>query len=208
MTDEKMQTLRDDIAFMKALARDGSTTPLLFGGVMVAAGLIFGAGSVGHWMIDTGVLQVPDWAYLVNWLGAAAVFGVVCTLVLRRAKSQPGYSSGVNKATGAAWSGVGFAIFAMWLGMMAFAYRTGNFEVMNIFPVIIFAVYGAAWSVAGAMSGKAWINVVALASFAAAVGMGFLSGASAQMLGYAGCLLLLAVLPGLILIRQEPADIV
>jgi energy-converting hydrogenase Eha subunit A len=208
MTEEKIQTLKDDIAFMKALAQEGSSVPLLFGGNMVAAGLIFGAGSVGHWLIATGILQVSDWAYLINWLGAGALFGVVCTLLIRRASRRPGYSAGVNKATGSAWSGVGFAIFAMWLGMTAYGYRTGQWEVMNIFPTVIFALYGAAWMVAGDMTGKAWIKLVALGSFAGAVLMGFMSGTTQQMLGYAGCLFLLAVVPGLVLMRQEPTDLV
>jgi hypothetical protein len=206
MTAEKIETLKDDIAFMKALAQEGSTVPLLFGGNMVAAGLIFGAASVGHWLIATGVLALPGWGYLANWLGAGVLFGVVCRLLVRRASSRPGFDAGVNRATGSAWSGVGFAIFAMWMGVMAYGYRTQNWEVMNIFPVIIFGVYGAAWLVAGDMTGKGWIKLVALGSFAGAVLMGFLSGTTQQMLGYAGCLFLLAVVPGLVLMRQEPSD--
>ena len=57
MTEDNMQVLRDDLAFMRDLAHDGSNTPLLFGGVMVAAGLIFGVASVGHWLIASGVLR-------------------------------------------------------------------------------------------------------------------------------------------------------
>jgi hypothetical protein len=208
MTDEKMQNLKDDIAFMKALASEGATTPLLFGRVMVAAGLIFGAGSVGHWLIDSGVLKVSPWFFMVNWLGAAAVFGGVMTLILRRSRSQPGFNAGVNKATGAAWSGVGFAIFASWLGMTAIGVSTGNWQVMDVFPVLIFALYGAAWFVAGALSGAGWIKFTALGSFAGAVLMGALRGTSWLMLGDAGCLLQLAVLPGWSLMRQEPTDIV
>lgn len=208
MTEDNIQALKDDIAFMKALASEGSRTPLLFGRVMVAAGLIFSAASVGHWLIDSGVLRVPPVFFMVNWLGAGAVFAGVMTLILRRSGSQPGFNAGVNKATGAAWSGVGFAIFASWLGMTAIGLTTGNWQVMDVFPVMIFALYGAAWFVAGALSGAGWIKLIALGSFAGAVLMGGLSGTSWLMLGYAGCLLLLAVLPGWILMRQEPTDIV
>lgn len=208
MTDEKIQTLKDDIAFMKALAQEGSSVPLLFGGNMVAAGLIFGLAAFGHWLIITGVLALPEWALLLNWLSAAAVFGVICTLLVRRARGRPGYSSGANRATGSAWSGVGLAIFAMWMGTMAYAYRTGHWEVMNVFPIVIFALYGAAWMVAGDMSGKVWIKLTALGSFAGAVVMGLLDGATQQMLGYAAFLFLLAVVPGVILMRQEPTDVV
>lgn len=208
MTDEKIQTLKDDIAFMRALAQEGSAAPLLFGGVIVAAGLIFGAGAIGHWLIASDILRVSPWFFMVNWLGAAAVFGVALALLLRRAKGRPGFSSGGNKATGAAWAGVGLAIVVMWVGMTAIGLVTGDWAVMNVFPVLIFALYGAAWFVAAEMSGKRWLRLVAFGSFAAAVGMGVLTGHPLQMIGYAGCLMLLAVLPGLILMRQEPSDIV
>lgn len=208
MTDDKIQTLKDDIAFMRALAQEGSSVPLLFGGNMVAAGLIFGAAAFGHWLIMTGVLVLPGWAVLANWLAAAVIFGVICTLLVRRARGRPGFTSGANRATGSAWSGVGFAIFAMWVGMMAYGYRTGHWEVMNIFPTIIFALYGAAWMVAGDMTGKLWIKLTALGSFVGAVVMGLLDGATQQMLGYAAFLFLLAVVPGVVLMRQEPTDVV
>lgn len=208
MTEDKIQALKDDIAFMRALAQEGGSTPLLFGGVLVAAGLIFGAGAVGHWLIDSQMLKVLPWAYAVNWIGAGAVFGVVCRLILNRAKGQPGYHAGVNRATGAAWSGVGFAIFALWLGLMATGLKTGNWAPMSAFPVVIFALYGAAWFIAGALSNTGWIKLVAFGSFAGAVVMGVLAGSPYLMLGYAAGLILLAVLPGFVLMRQEPADIV
>jgi len=209
MTDEKMQILKDDIAFMRALAQEGSTVPLLFGGNLVSAGLIFGAAAIGHWMLFLfGLAQASPWLLMVNWLIAGAIFAVVCTLLVQRAKSRPGFGAGVNKATGAAWSGIGFAIFAMWLGMTAIGLATGDWKVMNVFPVLIFALYGAAWFVAGVLSGKRWIKLVSLASFIGAVAMGALTGSPWLMLGYAASLLLLAVLPGWILMRQEPTDIV
>ncbi|MDO8297723.1 MAG: hypothetical protein Q7T19_14950 [Caulobacter sp.] len=208
MTDDKIQTLKDDIAFMRALAQEGSSVPMLFGGNLVAAGVIFGAGAVGHWLILSGVLRVSPWFYMVNWLGAGAVFAVVCTLMIQRAKRQPGYNAGVNRATGAAWSGVGFAVFASWVGMTATGLTTGDWAVMDAFPVLILALYGAAWFVAGVLSGKGWIRLVALGSFVGAALMGVLSGTPYLMLGYAVCLILLAVVPGLVLMRQEPTDIV
>lgn len=209
MTDEKMQTLKDDIAFMRALAQEGSSVPLLFGSTMVAAGAIFGLASIGHWLMTTGILKVSSpWFLMANWVVAGIVFGVVCRMLLLRAKSRPGYTASVNKATGAAWSGVGFAIFACWAGMTAIGLTTGEWQVMNMFPVLILALYGAAWFVAAAMSGKSWINLVALGSFAGAVAMGALSASPYLMLGYAACLVLLALVPGFVLMRQEPSDIV
>jgi hypothetical protein len=208
MTDDKMQTLKDDIAFMTALAREGSSTPLLFGGVMVSAGVIFGAGAVGHWAIVSGLLDLSPWYIMANWVAAGAVFALTLALLLGRSRGRPGASAGVNKATGAAWSAVGFAIFTCWLGMTVIGLVTGDWAVMNVFPVLILALYGAAWFVAGTLTGKGWIKLTALTSFAAAVGMGALTGHPLQMLGYAACLALVTIAPGLILMRQEPTDIV
>lgn len=206
MTKDQLQSVRDDIAFMRALAEEGSQVPLLGGGVTAAAGLIFGAASIIHWLIQTGVLRLSSWFFLINWVAAGCVFGVVCTLIIRRSNRRPGASSAVNRAVGSAWSAVGFAIFVIFLGLFAVAWTTKAYMVFATFPVVILALYGSAWSVAADMTHRVWIRVVALASFAGAVLMGLMATSPHQMLAYAGALLLLALVPGLILLRQEPSD--
>ncbi len=206
VTKDQLQSVRDDIAFMRALAQEGTQVPLLGGGVTAAAGLIFGVAAVVHWLIQTQILRLSQWAILADWVVAGVIFGVICTLLIRRVSRQPGASSAVNKAVGSAWSAVGFSIFVTFLGIAAVTYVTHSEAVIFVFPVIILALYGAAWSVAADMTGKRWIRVVALASFAGAVGMGLLAGNPAQMLAYAAALLLLAFIPGVVLLRQEPSD--
>ena len=206
MTKDQIQSVRDDIAFMRALAEEGAQTPLLGGGVTLAAGTIFAVAAAVHWAIIERVLQLPEWALMVNWFGFGAVFGVICHLLIKRGNAQPGANSSVNKATGSAWSAVGFAIFTMFLALFAMAWVTKNAAIFNVFPVLILALYGAAWSVAADLSGKVWIRIVALGSFAAAVAMGLLATSSYLMLAYAAALLLLAAVPGFILLRQEPSD--
>lgn len=206
MTKDQIQSVRDDIAFMRALAEEGTQVPLLGGGISLAAGLIFAAASVVHWAVVQDVLQVPEWTLMIIWIGAGTIFGVICNLLIRRSNAQPGASSSVNKATGSAWSAVGFAIFAMFLALFAMVWATKNGAIFNVFPVLILALYGAAWSVAADLSGRFWIRIVSLGSFAAAVIMGLLAVSPYLMLAYAAALLLLAALPGFILLRQEPSD--
>lgn len=206
MTKEQLQDVRADIAFMRALAEQGSQAPLLGGGIIAAAGAIFGLASVIHWMIQSDILQVSPWFFMVNWIGAGAVFGIACTLLIRRARGQPGMQSAMNRATSSAWSAVGFSIFVTFLGMMAVAWTSKSDTVFYLFPVMILALYGAAWTVAADFTRKTWIRLVALASFASAVLMGLLTNHPMQMLAYAGALFFLALVPGLILLRQEPSD--
>ncbi|MBX3479804.1 MAG: hypothetical protein KF842_05350 [Caulobacter sp.] len=206
MTKDQLQSVRDDIAFMRALAEEGSQVPLLGGGVTAAAGLIFGLASVMHWLIQTGVVQVSSWALLINWVVSGCIFGVVCAVIVRRSSRLPGASSTVNRAVNSAWSAVGFSIFVIFLGLFAVAWATKAYQVFATFPVVILALYGAAWSVAADLTQKGWIRVVALASFAGAVLMGVMATSPHQMLAYAAALLLLAFVPGVILLRQEPSD--
>ena len=89
MTDDKIQTLKDDIAFMRALAQEGSSAPLLGGSILVAAGLTFGAAGLVHWALMVGVLQLPKIALMVIWPGALAVFLTLLFLLKGRVGGRP-----------------------------------------------------------------------------------------------------------------------
>lgn len=208
MTDDQTQSLHDDIAYMRAMAQEGRNAPLLSGPIMVAAGIIFGTASLVQWAIQTGMVDVSPWAQLWVWLAAGAAFTVALMLLIRRQNSKPGARSAGNKAVGAAWSGVGFGIFAMWAAFMAAGVTTGNWEMMRVMPIVVFAAYGSAWFVAGTMAGVKWMNWIALLSYAGAVLLGLFSTSVHLLLVYAGLMVFVALLPGLALMRQEPSEVI
>ena len=208
MTDDQTQSLQDDIAYMRAMAQEGRNAPLLSGPIMVAAGIIFGTASLVQWAIQTGMVDVSPWAQLWVWLAAGAAFTVALMLLIRRQNSKPGARSAGNKAVGAAWSGVGFGIFAMWAAFMAAGVTTGNWEMMRVMPIVVFAAYGSAWFVAGTMVGVKWMNWIALLSYAGAVLLGLFSTSVHLLLVYAGLMVFVALLPGLALMRQEPSEVI
>lgn len=208
MTDDHLQSVRDDIAYIRAVAEEGRRAPLLSGAVMVAAALVFGTASVGQWAIASGVLDVSPWAQLWLWVAAGVVFAAALTVLLRRSSRKPGYRSAGNTAVGAAWSGVGLSIFAVWLSMVALGVFTGDWGAMTLMPSVVFAAYGAAWMVGAAMSGLKWMNLAALVSYAGAAAMGAVAQRPEGYLVFAALLMLTALLPGLALMRQEPAEVV
>lgn len=209
MTDDQMQNVKDDIAFMRALAAEGQRTPLLGGAILAAAGLIFAAASLAYWALLNGILQLPrGWGSFAIWMGALAVFFLVLTMINRRISSKPGALSPTNKASGAAWSAIGFSIFALGLSYAAAGARLQSEEIMSTFPSVIFALYGAGWAVGSAMTGKKWLWWVALGSWAMAPVLGWFATTPEQYLIYAAGLILLTFLPGVVLMRQEPSDIV
>lgn len=207
MTDNQIQDLKADIAFMKALAQEGQQTPLLGGAIMVVAGLVFATASVAHWALMTGRLNLgTQWAPLIIWGGALAIFFVGLNLLRRRMGSKPGASSPGNRAAGMAWASVGWTIFALSTAIGVIGYKTHSAVITAIFPSLILALYGGGWSVAAAMARKTWLWVTAIGSYVAAVVVAWFCDSPVLFLLYAAALLLLAVLPGFTLMRQEPSD--
>lgn len=199
---------QDDIAYIRALAEEGRYSPLLNGPIMVAAALIFGGASVAQWAIQEGVVDVTPWAQLWVWIAAGGVFAVALTLLIRRASGKPGYSSISSQAVGAAWSAVGFGIFASWVAFVAVGLLKGDWTLMRAMPIIVFAAYGSAWTVAGAMARKTWMTLTALAAYAGAALLGVFMDSPVGYLVFAALLMLVALLPGLALMRQEPREVV
>ncbi|MFZ5669024.1 MAG: hypothetical protein ACOY4K_05995 [Pseudomonadota bacterium] len=205
MTDP-MQTLKDDIAFMRALAQEGAGAPLLGGSILVAAGLIFSAASVLHWAMLTGLLALSPWAFPVIWFGALGIFLGALWLLNRRIRGRPGASRPGNRATGVAWAAAGWAIFTIGVSLMIVSVRARTEAPMLVFPSLILGLYGLGWSVAAAMSGKGWLWATAIGAYGATLLVAWFAIDPAVYLIYAAALVLLAAVPGFVLMRQEPAE--
>lgn len=202
------QTIQDDIAYMRALAHEGRHAPLLAGPILVAAGVISGAANLGQWAIQAGVVSVDPWAQLWLWIGAGVVFAGVLTVLIGRMKGRPGYNSSGNTAVGAAWSGVGYGIFVTWLGLVALAVKSGDWRWMMVMPTIVLVAYGSAWMVGAAMTRTRWMTMTALLSYAGAVAVAWFADTPAIYLVLTVVLAAVALVPGLILMRQEPSEVV
>lgn len=202
------QTIQDDIAYMRALAHEGRHAPLLAGPVLVAAGVIFGAASLGQWALATEVVRLDPWASLWLWIGAAVVFAGGLFLLIGRMKSRPGFNAAGNRAVGAAWSGVGYGIFVTWLALILLSVKSGDWSWMSVMPIVVLVAYGSAWMVGAAMTRARWMGLTALLSYAAAIAVAWFADSPAVYLVYAVVIAAVALVPGLILMRQEPSEIV
>jgi hypothetical protein len=205
MTDD-LQSLHADIAFLRGLAQDGRSAPLLGGSMLVAAGAIFASASVAHWLVASGQIVASPWALPVIWLAALAVFlGVI--IPIRRRLSPMKTQTGANRATGMAWQGVGWTIFTLWAAIAIVCWRTHSAIALLLLPSIVLALYGLAWMVAAAMTGKRWIWLTAIGSYAGAVVVAVFAVTPWVFLVFAAALVLLAVVPGVALMRQVPKTV-
>jgi hypothetical protein len=208
MTDDMQRTIRDDLAFMRALAQEGRGAPLLGGAVLATAGAVFGTAALAHWAVTADVLRVsPAWLAGI-WTVAMLLFYGALFAMRRGVAARPGAQSPGNRAFGAVWAGLGGALFVVFFAFAAASIRNDTALPMNLFAVVVMAMYGTGWFVANVMSGRRWLFWVGLASLSAAFALGLMAGEEAQFLAYAAALFALVMLPGLVLMRAEPSEIV
>jgi hypothetical protein len=201
MTDQN--AVRDDISFLRRLAEQGRDAPLNSGSSLFAAGMIFGvASAIAVWGGETGRIT-NGLAYPVIFFGAGLLHAAVMWRVRRSRDALDGAGSTTNRAANIAWTSVAAAIVAATLGLIAIGVTTHDWLVMRAMPPLVMAFYGAAWTVAAAMSRQRWLWTVALGAFAVTVALGFAAASALAFYGlFVAAVFLLVALPGLILMLQ------
>lgn len=196
---DKMRALQADIGFLKALAEEGRASPLLGGSILVAAGAIYAVASVTDWAVYTGRIAAAPWALPAIWGGASVVFVIALWLIRARHAKWAGPA---NRAAGLAWRGVGWTIFTLVVSAMLAAWRAQSPVPFLMLPSAVMALYGLGWMVVAALSRKRWIWLTSAGSYTAAIALAAFCTLPAVYLLYAAALILLAVVPGAVLMRQ------
>ena len=205
---EQMQSIHDDIAFMKAMAQEGRRAPPLGGAILMASGLIWALTSLAAWGVMTRVLALPMyWASLV-WLVGMAAFFIALALLIRRHQGKPGHGAVNNRVMRVVWSAGGWSIFVFILALAAASWTLHTVVFTVLIAPFVLTAYGVGWIVAGCFNDGRWMKWVGVASFLTAILLGFLAGSNAELLVYTAALLLLMALPGYLLLRQEPSTTV
>ncbi len=199
--NDSIDTLQADIGLLKALALEGRAAPWRGGSILVAAGAIYGVASVLDWAVQTGKLTASPWASSLVWGGATVIF-LAALRIIRRRTVERGTTSSANRAVGVAWMGVGWTIFTLAVSAYLAAWRSQSPLPFLLLPSVVMALYGLGWTVAGAVSHKQWIWLTAAGAYGAAIVLAAFCTAPGLPLIYAGALVLLAVVPGLALMRQ------
>ena len=197
-------TVKDDISYMRRLAEQGRSGPILGGTFLVAAGLVFGAACIADWAARSGWLPISGWGFLYLWLGAFAVFGAVWFALFFRLRTYPGKTtSSANAAFGVAWSACAIGIFVALASVEIVATVIKAPIVLNAYVPMIFTFYGVAWFTSAAMARRTWMFAAAAGSFVVSLIMAALAENTLQVAVMGVALLLLLTLPGLRLMKEE-----
>jgi hypothetical protein len=192
---EDIQTLRDDIAYLRALAAGGGEASFSGYAIMVAAGGLYGIAALVQWAALARL--VPPAASTIAW-GVAMVGFLIVLFVTKQRQSATDRSRAMPRA----WAGIGWGLFVMFLAIGLATWRTQSVLLISFSPSIVMGLYGAAWSTAALISGRRWLWVTAFGSFAFALLSAWLIGETVQWLVYAAGLFLLAMVPGLVFLNQ------
>ncbi len=196
--------LREDISYMRRLAEQGRSGPILGGMFLAAAGLVFGATCFVDWAARSGWLPIFGWGFLYLWLGAFAVFGVIWFALYYRLRSFPGKAaSPSNAAFGVAWSACAIGVMVAFASVEIIAAVIKSPIVLNAYIPTLFAFYGVAWFSSAAMARRPWMFAAAAGSFAFSLIMAVLAENKLQIAVMGVALLLLLTLPGLQLMKEE-----
>jgi hypothetical protein len=203
--NDSMQTLKDDIAFMKAVTEDSSRALIRDGAVLIAVGAIFGLDSFRFWGIEAGFLPWAKPTEHLYGFDALAIFLVVIHLIMRRFR---GVAQGApSRAVSGAWSSMGVAIGVALVSLGAAAWRLKQPLLMVwIPPLILFTLYGASWWIAFAVKRRAWFAGVAIGSFATAVLSGLSIPSPHEWAVLAFGLFLWVAAPGIVIVHQARAS--
>lgn len=204
-----------DIAYLKRLAVAGRGEPAPFLLLMAVFGGGYGFAMLAV-IIGLAIEGAPDPARgpatvgpLVQWLNlgifaahlaflAALIWTIWRTLGPNRIK--------LSRAATATWSAAFVAMVTTVISFRVFTQGqlpTDAVYAAYLMPPVLLMLWGVAWWVTAILNDRRWLLLVAIASFGAAIGMAIIGNSPALLPASAACLLLLAFLPAVILMRQR-----
>ncbi|HEY0436153.1 MAG TPA: hypothetical protein VGC92_05905 [Phenylobacterium sp.] len=201
MTDQN--AIRDDIAFLRALAEQGQRGSLVGGSILFAAGLIFGAASLTLWWTLSHGAAWDGWAQWV-WPAAAVLFFIYLGLAKAKQRRDGLVRSPAGRMAGVAWSALGCGMFTIIVSLLVIANRTQDWRPAAAIGPVVLALYGVGWFVAAAAIASRWLAVLAAGSFIMGLVTAWFAaeGSATQFLVYGLSILALAGAPGFVLMRR------
>lgn len=208
-TDE----IRDDLAYVKALAEEGRDTPLVGGFYYALWGGLVGLAALIDFSIDISGYKAPPLVQFAPFVSVFVIGWVVSIWHGKTIGAKPGATTLGNRTAGAAWTAVGIFITAIWFTLF---FVHDNYTQTGVRPYFLFnlmfplslGVYGIAFYATAAAARIDWLKGVALLAILFSVSSLFLLGSVWQTLHGGLATLAVAFVPGILLMRKEPSEIV
>ena len=207
MTSTDTQSLRDDLAFLRALVEPsdgGQRYWRAFGEAYLAAGACYGAQLLLVVAQMFGLLPATSAASLAIGILPTVVFiGLLVWIIVRHRGGQVGAGL-MARAVGNLFGVLGLANLGLAAAIGWVALREHNVTTWLIYPCCVFILQGAAWLVALSLRRRAWYGWVAAGWIVTGLGMAATIEAVPWFIAFAAAgLVLCMALPGWHLMRTN-----
>ncbi|MFC5343078.1 hypothetical protein ACETK8_18305 [Brevundimonas staleyi] len=203
-----------DLAYLKRLARAGRGEPAPFLLLMAVFGGGYGFAMLAV-MVGLAVdgLPVPGEAYqpspLIQFLNLgifAAHLAFLGTFIWTVWRTLGPNRIRLSRAATATWSAAFIAMVTTAVSFSTFTrdqLPTDNVYAIYMMGPVLLVLWGSAWWVTAILNDRRWLLLVAISSFGAAVAMAVIGNTPPILPATCACLLLLAFLPAVILMRER-----
>ncbi len=203
------QSLTDDLAYVRDLAEAGQKAPLLGGRFLAWWGGLTTLAYLGHYAIASGQFGLPPVSFAVLWVGYVLLgMGGMFLMQARFSSHKPGAASVGNQVSRIVWQAAGCLLGAYFTGaFLAAMIGQGTEAFMWSVPMVI-GLYGLAQYVSGVMAQNRVLSVSGSAAMAAVVPAVLLMSTPYIVLLGSAVAAICVLLPGVLLMRNEPSETV
>jgi hypothetical protein len=209
----KSDDLASELAYVRSLAEEGRNAPLVGGRFFLIWGAVIGFTALLIYVNYAAALNLGFVNGFTPWITAFVAGWGLSFMLGRRAGAKPGALTIGNQTANSVWLAVGIFISLFWITLMVVHdnYIDGGMAPYFLFSLmfpVVFGLYGVAFFATATAARLGWLRYFAYLSWGFAIVSLFLLGSPHQLLVGALGSLSCAALPGLILMRQEPSEIV
>ncbi|NHK28866.1 hypothetical protein FF098_013170 [Parvularcula flava] len=208
-----MGSAQDDLAYIKAIAEEGRNTPLIGGRNFLIWGGLVGTTALLVFLMEVQV--IPYFSQMILWTGTLVLGWIISFIINGKSHERPGASSLSNRTVNAAWLACGIFVTVYWLSIVAamLLVQEGGYPVRFLFATmfpVAFGLYGLAFFATAVVAHQPWYRWISVASWAIAcfLLLSLSIWPDAYMLVAAIGTYAVVLLPGYVMVRNEPSDIV
>ncbi|NNC37377.1 MAG: hypothetical protein EX271_05590 [Acidimicrobiales bacterium] len=199
----------NDLEYVKSMAEEGRTTPLLGGRIGLMWGVLLAITFFGHWAIISGTAGLPQSALGILWLSYAIIGGIGNALLGRSLQGKPGISSVGNRTENAVWVSFVLMMIACFIGIVLnMVFNDTTPAMFDMMVCIGFAGQIIAYLVIGTMSHERSQRIPGLLAVLATIVSFALLGKPELYLAASIAVIFTIIVPSLGQIRKEPKAVV
>jgi len=205
--------MASELAYVRSLAEEGRNAPLVGGRFFLIWGGLIGFTALLIYVNYAAALNLGFVNGFAPWIGAFVAGWVLSFTLGRRTGSKPGALTIGNQTTNSVWLAVGIFMTLFWLTLMVVhdnytAVGMAPYFLFSLMFPVAFGLYGVAFFATATAARLGWLRYFSYLSWGFAIVSLFLLDSPHQLLVGAIGSLVCAALPGLILMRNEPSEIV